>query len=558
MKKSFLLFVLFLIFTSAADAKKIKNENSEGVKTELFEQTIDAKVKGNKYDQFWSKCVGAGRANEGLRAGWLEQLKLVKDNCGFQYVRFHGLFHDDMCIYFLKKDGSVVYNWQYVDDLFDRLLEIGVKPFVELAFFPKDMAAKDSKTQFWWKANISVDQNNFGKWHDLVKAFTQHVVDRYGISEILTWYFEVWNEPNLNPGFLDGTKSDYFRLYKEAVLAVKSVDSRLRVGGPSTSNFVADDRYAGEIYDKNKSVFYPNDVINTKEWKSPWMEEFLAYCAKEELPLDFITTHPYPTDYALDPETGRARGATRYAKSTIDDINWLRKTLAKSKYPNAEIHLTEWSSSPNSRDAMHDLLPPAAYIIKTNLDCIGLANSLSYWTFTDIFEEKGGGETVFHGGFGMITFQGLVKPTFHAYRMLHQLGDEKLFNSEPLFVSRSSQTGKISALAFNYPKEYETKVPGAEDRERFMEASSKQIDFTLINLKPNAVFQIELLGKDHGNIYDVYQAMGAPQSPTREETKWLKAQAWNTSKMMIKADANGVLKINQKLLPWSCMLIKEL
>jgi Glycosyl hydrolases family 39. len=118
MKKLLVLFVLFLISISAADAKKIKKENSEGVKTELFEQTIDAKVKGKKYDQFWSKCVGAGRANEGLRAGWLEQLKLVKDNCGFQYVRFHGLFHDDMCIYFLKKDGSVVYNWQYVDDLF--------------------------------------------------------------------------------------------------------------------------------------------------------------------------------------------------------------------------------------------------------------------------------------------------------------------------------------------------------------------------------------------------------------------------------------------------------
>lgn len=134
----------------------------------------------------------------------------------------------------------------------------------------------------------------------MVQAFTQHVVDRYGKEEVLTWYFEVWNEPNLNPGFLDGTKSDYFRLYKEAVTAVKSVDSKFRVGGPSTSNFVADNRYEGEIYDKNKSVFYTQDVVNTKEWKSPWMEDFIAFCERENLPLDFITTHPYPTDYALD------------------------------------------------------------------------------------------------------------------------------------------------------------------------------------------------------------------------------------------------------------------
>ena len=74
--------------------------------------------------------------------------------------------------------------------------------------------------------------------------------------------------------------------------------------------------------------------------------------------------------------------------SLKDDIQWLRQQLADSKYPEAEIHLTEWSTGPNSRDRMHDILPPAAYIIKTNLDCIGLANSLMYWTFTDVFEEK--------------------------------------------------------------------------------------------------------------------------------------------------------------------------
>ena len=112
---------------------------------------------------------------------------------------------------------------------------------------------------------------------------------------------------------------------------------------------------------------------------------------------------------------------------------------------------------------MHDILPPAAYILKVNLDCIGLTNSLMYWTFTDIFEEKGGGESIFHGGFGMINFQGLVKPSFHAYRMLHQLGDEKLYYTDPVFVSRSSETGKITALAFNYPKEYEIAVPSAKN-----------------------------------------------------------------------------------------------
>lgn len=541
-----------------------KNILATLVATTLFSvsasaQTIDTKVSGQQsFEHLWSKCVGAGRANEGLRAGWLEQLSLVKKNCGFEYVRFHGLFHDDMCIYFPKKDGKVVYNWQYVDELFDRMLDIGVKPFVELAFFPKEIAGVNGKTQFWWKANISVDRNNFGKWHDLVKAFTQHVVDRYGINEVLSWYFEVWNEPNLNPGFLDGTKSDYFCLYKEAALAVKSIDKRLKVGGPSTSNYIADERYEGEIYDKNKSVFYPDDQINKQEWKSPWMEEFLVFCAKENLPLDFVTTHPYPTDYALDPETGRGKDASRYVYSTYDDINWLRSVLAKSEYPNVEIHLTEWSTSPNSRDAMHDHLPPAAYIMKVNLDCIGLANSLSYWTFTDIFEEKGGGETIFHGGFGMINFQGIVKPSFHAYRMLNQLGDEKLYYTDPLFVSRSSKTGKVTAVAFNYPKEFEQRVPGGRDCSTFMEnVSSKTVELKLTNLKPGTVFEVETLDKDHGNVIDRYRLMGSPHSPNKMETDVLKQEGWNTAKEILKVGIDGILVWKRELTPWSCVLLRE-
>lgn len=526
----------------------------------LNAQIIDVRVKTEPFTHYWSVGVGAGRANEGLRAGWLEHLQLVKKNCGFRYVRMHGLFHDDMFVYFRKPDGKVVYNWQYIDELYDRMLAIGVKPFVELGFFPKDMAAENSKTQMWWKGYVSVDRNNFGKWHDLIKAFTQHIVDRYGINEVLTWYFEVWNEPNLTGtgGFFHGTKSDYFRLYKEAVTAIKSIDERLKVGGPATSNFIADHRHDGEILDHSQSRFYTQEEINKQQWKGVWIEDFLHYCEKENFPVDFISTHPYPTDYALDPETGRGKGAIRYVHSLKDDIQWLRQQLADSKYPEAEIHLTEWSTGPNSRDRMHDILPPAAYIIKTNLDCIGLANSLMYWTFTDVFEEKGGGEEIFHGGFGMINFQGLVKPSFHAYRMLNQLGDEKIYYKDPLFISRSSKTGKLSAIAFNYPKEYEQTVPSMQNFTNYMNASSKTLDIVLEGLNPNACFEIEVLDKMHGNVYDAYLNMGAPHSPNIREIEFLRQKAWDTVKEIVKVDEDGRLILKRDIDPWSCILIREL
>ncbi|WP_159023899.1 glycoside hydrolase [Formosa sp. L2A11] len=516
---------------------------------------VNVNNDGEKFDHYWSKMVGAGRANEALRAGWLEQMQQVQEECGFEYVRFHGIFHDDMFPVFIEK-GKTVYNWQYIDDVFDRLLDMNVKPFVELAFLPSPMAAENSKTVFWWKANITPKGNDFTEWHNLVKAFTQHCVDRYGIEEVLTWYFEVWNEPNLYQLFWDGTKSQYFEMYKQSAIAVKSVDKRLKIGGPSTSNYVPDARFEGEVInDKVSEAVFNVDDINTLEWKGVWIEDFLKYCKKENLPVDFISCHPYPTDYAFNPETGKGRGLTRFAKSLKIDLEWLNKVVKNSAYPDAEIHLTEWNTSPSSRDAMHDRLPAAAYIVKSNLDCIGLANSLAFWTFTDVFEEKGGASSIFHGGFGMINYQGLEKPSYHAYRMLHELGDEQLYKDDYLFVSKKSKDDKIVALAYNYPKEYENAVPSGSNKRE--EGTNKKLDFSLKGLDAGTVFEIEILDKDHGNIHNFWEAMGKPEPPTREQIKIMKAYANTMKTDYVKADKNGVLKINQEITPWSLVLIKQ-
>lgn len=520
---------------------------------------INSKDKGEPFEHFWSKCVGAGRANEGLRAGWLEQLEKVQENCGFEYVRFHGIFHDDMFPVF-ETNNEITYNWQYIDDLFDRMLDLNVRPFVELAFFPTPLAAENSKTQFWWKANITPDESKFDEWHNLVQAFTQHCVDRYGIDEVLKWYFEVWNEPNLYFGFFDGTKSQYFELYKQSALAVRSVDERLKVGGPSTSNFVVDNRYAGETENRAGSeVTFTAANINDLEWKGVWIEEFLAFCEKEKLPVDFVTTHPYPTDYPFNPRTGKGKDFSRFVNSTKVDMEWLNEVISKSAYPNAEIHLTEWNTSPNSRDAMHDFLPPAAYITKVNLDCIGLANSLAFWTFTDIFEEKGGGASIFHGGFGMINYQGLVKPSYHAYRMLHQLGDEQLFKNDYLFVSRKSGDGKVVALAYNYPEDHYQAVPSSIRKiDKYQNGKSRQLDFTISNLKPGTMFKLEVLDWESGNIYNYWESMGKPEPPTREQIKVMKQYSENLETELVTVNQNGKLGIKRALSPWSLILIEQI
>jgi len=496
--------------------------------------SIDASSNGEKFDHFWSECVGAGRANEGLRASWLDQMKKVQENCGFKYCRFHGLFHRDMFVV-MEEHGKIVYNWQYIDDLFDHMLDLKVRPFVELSFFPDAFASDSSKSIMWWKAKTTPGKNFLSNWYSLVKAFTQHCVDRYGLDEVSKWYFEVWNEPNI--AFWDASMEQYFELYKKSALAVKSVNKILKVGGPATSRFVQDKKYREKVKKDGKKY-----SVNAN-WHGIWIQDFLEYCAKEKLPVDFLSTHPYPR-------------TNRYVNSTKDDMVWVNDVLKKSDYPNAEIHLTEWSTSPSSRDKTHDFLTPAAYIVKANLDCIGLANSLSYWTFTDIFEEKGGASTIFHGGFGMINFQGIVKPSYHAYRMLNQLGDEKLYKDDYLFVSRNSGNGKISAIAYNYPKEYEDAVPsGNDEREN---GTSKQLNFSLKNLNPGTQFKMETLDKDHGNIYDYWKTMGSPSAPTREQVKIMKKYAETLDTQLITVGNDGILKIKKELTPWSVVLIKQM
>ncbi|HEX8313892.1 MAG TPA: hypothetical protein VF609_02800 [Flavisolibacter sp.] len=527
------------------------------LKAEWFDANIlgvvvNANAKGEKLAHYWSKCVGAGRANEALRATWLEQLQMAKKHCGFEYLRFHGLFHDDMFVY-KEVEGKAVYNWQYIDDLFDRILAMGIRPFVELGFMPKALASGE-RTQFWWKGNVTPPKDH-AKWGELVTAFTKHCIDRYGLQEVRKWYFEVWNEPNLR-AFWDGSKSEYFRLYKTSVQAIKAVDEKLRVGGPATSNFVPDDRFDGEVEDKTRHRTHLVEDVNDLTWKGVWIKDFLTWCEKEQLPVDFVSTHPYPTDWALDPDTGKGAGRTRKVQATQEDLEWLKKTVAQSAYPHAEIHLTEWSSSPSPRDAGHDSLPAAAFIIKANLDCIGLAHSLSYWTFTDVFEEGGAGDEIFHGGFGLINYQGIVKPSFHAYSMLNQLGDEILQKEDGLVVTRHSKTKKITALAYHYPVELKNAISSEVDKE-LNTGTPKKFRLQLNGMQAKKAIQIETLDRNNGFACDAWKKMGCPHSPTREQEQALRKVSMATKKQTASADAKGSFSWETTLQPWTCVLIRE-
>jgi xylan 1,4-beta-xylosidase len=404
------LIAVLLMFTLPTVTAQVVNQ----------ERIIDAKINQIKgqLPASVNLCIGAGRANEGLRADWQRQLKIAHDQCGFKYIRFHGLLSDDMGVYFENKDGRPFYNWQYVDELFDFLQSIKMKPFVELGFMPSALAS-GNQTIFWWKGNVTPPKD-YLKWNALIKAMVKHWEDRYGPKELASWYFEVWNEPNLKGAFFTGTQQDYFRLYKETALSIKSVSANYRVGGPATAG-------------------------------NAWVTDIIDFCTKDKVPLDFISTHDYGVKQGFLDEKGNTGTVLNKERNTIaDHMHQSRMQIKRSLLPDLELHYTEWSASYTPSDPIHDSYHEVAYILNTVKRAAPDVNSMSYWTFTDIFEEAGPRATPFHGGFGLMNYQDIKKPAYYAFKYLNQLGKNELLCADSSAIVCKDEGGGIQALIWNF------------------------------------------------------------------------------------------------------------
>ncbi|MEV0890970.1 beta-xylosidase [Promicromonospora sp. NPDC050262] len=515
----------------------------------------------------WNECVGAGRANEALRADWQAHFREAVTRLGARFVRFHGLFHDDMFVYRASDGGGFgppvaldtpVHTFSYVDKVFDFILETGARPFVELGFMPRELAT-ETETLFWWKAHCS-PPTDMARWVELVTATVTHWIDRYGLDEVRQWRFEVWNEPNLVPHFWTGTRTQYFELYEATALAIKEIDQELKVGGPSTSVFVPDDRYRGEWEDRSvEHATAEAEDVDALDWRPVWIEELIDWCAAREVPIDFLSTHLYPTDVAFG-ANGQVRHIRRHVDATYDDLVALRKLIAGSPFPDAELHITEWSSSPSSRDAIHDTLFAATYITRAYLRCAALADSVSYWTFTDVFEEGGAGIGPFHGGFGLVNEQGLHKPTYHAFEMLSRLGDTVLAALPYGTITQDSATREVSAVFFNYPDGMGRNGVGSEltyaaTRGLADLGPARRIRHTVEGLPPGAVFTVESIDWDHGNVAEDWHRMGEPLNLTPAQTARLRESADALRVATLAVSGDGALDIDLELPAWSVLSI---
>ncbi|MBN1559477.1 glycoside hydrolase [candidate division KSB1 bacterium] len=467
-------------------------------------------IKGPLNTMF-KECVGAGRANEGLRADWQQQLAYVKKECDFKYIRMHGLLTDDMGVYQEDRDGNPHYNFQYIDVLYDYILDVDMKPFVELGFMPNALAS-GSETIFWWKGNVTPPKD-YQKWEDLIRNLTQHFTDCYGADEVKTWYFEVWNEPNLTPWFWTGTMEDYYKLYQHAALAVKSVNKEYRIGGPATAG-------------------------------AAWEVELIDFCRNNNLPLDFISTHSYGVRQGYLDEFGNTGTVLdENPMSVSGDVLNSREEIAGSSMSHLELHYTEWSSSYTPADPIHDSYHAAAYILEKIKQVGDAANSMSYWVFTDIFEEPGPRFTPFHGGFGLLNYQGINKPAFYAYKFMNQLGATELINADSSSWACKDENGSIQVLLWDFTYTLEDSINNQDYYIRDLPAKSKGKVRITISEIPAGIYNLEIFkaGYRVNDPYTTYLDMGRPNQLTKEQVRKIKelndGSALSSEKINVKNGA---------------------
>lgn len=477
----------------------------------------DIKEKGEYIRHPWSSCISVGQACEGLRTNWVKQLTVAVKECGFRYIHLNGLLSDNMFVYY-EEEGISYYNWQYIDSLFDSILESGIRPFVELGYMPYDLAS-GNQTIYWWKGNITPPKD-YQRWANLIYALLKHWVERYGMHELLKWYFEVWSEAN-HPNLWGGTKEDYFELFRVTVETLKGIHQRLRIGGPS-------------IQLGTQSINFNENAI--------WLSEFLAFCALHQLQLDFISIHTY--------------GAIH------EEIDQFREVIANSEYKSVKLHITEFCSSDSHRDYSHDGLPMAAYLVHQNLSVMKQVHSLSYRGLSDMSEDVKGPPKSFHGGMGLINMQGIKKPSFHAYRMLNLLGTSLIKKEEGYVITKTAE-GKVRALFYNYPEELKVNLPSsiypyqevAKEIEQLGE--KRKLDMTLHNLNPESNLIVEIMDMKHGDVIRRWRAMGSPAVLALYEVKELKDLAERTLKLFFTVDEDGTATIQFTLPPFAIASLVE-
>jgi xylan 1,4-beta-xylosidase len=469
---------------------------------------VDTAAAGRPFGGSLRKFIGVGSAKELLYGEVQAMLTDLQQEIGFEYIKFHGLFSDEMMVC-SRQNGELQFSFALLDKIFDFLLSIDLKPLVQLSFMPACLA-EDPDKRIFCDRFITSGPADIREWNQLVEETVRHLLSRYGPQEVHGWLFSIWNEPDTSTEmFALGDEDQFRQLYLNSWRCLKSIDPALVVGAPSC---------------------LPIDD-STQEW----MRSFLIWTKKHRCRPDFLNIHYYANDFTGDhlDLTGSAaltrtsalhKDPDHFAKF-IRSVHNLRHALQLTDLP---IYLTEWNLTVSHRNLINDTCFISVFLIRNMLLHEHELDSFGYWSVTDLIGESQLPDGLFHGGMGMYTHNGLRKPAFYAYQFAARLGGEVLIKGENHVVTRDR--AKIQILSWNYEHYSDLFAEGelfdlttANRYTPFAGAQNVHFQLPLINLPADKIEVTEFfLNRRQGSILDRWQEMGGLLPLNEEDIETLR------------------------------------
>lgn len=446
-----------------------------------------------KYPCKWNRTLSVGMAALLLqRYVQQEVLDAVRD-FGINYVRFTGVLSDNLQIYQEKMDGTPVYFWVLLDEILDFLTHNNLKPFICLGFMPEKLAAEKVPSPYYWNANTSKPKS-IKKWTGYLEAFLKHCVSRYGYDEVCTWKFEFWSSPELKGIYWHGSEEEFQQFFLHSYQTFRSVLPNGLFGSPGFVRF--------ENFSQTR--------------------RFLDFCVQHRVRFDFVCLHIYmvtdPTQN--DPIILKilSMGADREErdKHYLNHVASHFTKLLSELHIKAPIYITEWNISPYHHDLSRDTCFMSTYIADTINHLPNSVEEISFWALTDYMEEHIPHQNLFTGELGMKTHNGLPKPSYLSFILLHRMKDRLIASGDGYLITSSRDSYQI--LLYNHTFYSQEFLDGTShkltelDRYQIYEPTNDK-HFQLHLSLPAGKYRIEhhTLNREYGSVYDHWLRMGTPE-----------------------------------------------
>lgn len=517
-------------------------DSSQPPARELQVGTVNTQKPLSRLRHTWRRVCCVGSTRDLLYDEVRQMLKKLQTDMPFQYVKFHGLLSDDMMLYDELSNGQVSLSFTLLDKVFDFLLSINLKPWMQLAFMPSALASDPEKTSFFTKQNSSPPKN-LERWNCMIDSLVRHCIERYSLEEVLSWPFSLWNEPDTTPamfGFYD--KEDFFRLYEATYKTVKSIHPDFFFGSPSL-------------------LFLPEDQLN-------WYHPFFAYCRDHGCLPDFVNLHYYNDDIELVgglQNCGRLLNKLNPEQDAFSTyLDHIYSHLEEYHLEGKPFYMTEWNLTVSHRNLINDTCFKGCYLTKNLLENYDRLESFGYWSLTDLIGELQLPKHQFHGGLGMFTMNQIPKAHYHIFRMIAELGDVLLSSGKGWFVTTQSKTGNIRMIFYNY-SHYDKLISSGETFDMtltnrynsFSGLQHRTVSVTLTHLPFDRCCVREIfVNRDCGSSYDAWLRMGGLELSDQRDLDYLYQVSQPGRTLRIEETASGTFTYLQALAPLEVRLVE--